>query len=73
MVFGSRREKVDVPGGSQFLFGPYPEESRTLQGESIHLTGGGEAVQEALHRVALEHEVEFDSLVAGQVQESLVN
>ena len=39
MVFGSRREKVDVSGGPQFLFGPYPEESRTLQGESIHLAG----------------------------------
>ena len=66
VIFGPGREEVDVPCRPQFLFGPYPEESRTLQGESIHLTGGGEAVQEALHRVALEHEVEFDSLVAGQ-------
>ena len=73
MVFGSGREKVDVPGGSQFLFGPYPEESRTLQGESIHLTGSGEAVQEALGRVALEHKVELDPLVARQIQKSLVN
>ena len=54
-VPGAAGEEVDVPGRPQLLSGPHAEERRALQGEAVHLVRGGEAVEEALDRVALEH------------------
>ena len=72
-ISGSVGQEVDIPGRPQCLAGPHAEERRALQGESVHLVRGGEAVEEALDGVALEHALEVGPLPAGKVQEALAD